>query len=75
MSVGNYRPEVVDWVRRTTAAQGVPEHVPGEVFQARLGALFGAGATSGSPRIGGSTSTAPATPVVEGTGLRMPSRV
>lgn len=42
MTAGGYRPEVIDWVRRTTAAQGVPEHVPVEVFQTRLAALFGA---------------------------------
>ncbi|GAB3800967.1 hypothetical protein GCM10028798_16230 [Humibacter antri] len=46
MTAGGYRAEVIDWVRRTTAAQGVPEHVPVEVFQTRLAALFGATTTT-----------------------------
>lgn len=41
MTAAGYRAELIDWVRRTTTAQGVPEHVPVEVFQTRLAALFG----------------------------------
>lgn len=38
-----YSPELIAWVRRTTTAQGVPEHLDPATFAHRLGALFEAG--------------------------------
>lgn len=35
-----YTPELIAWVRRTTAAEGVPERLDPSTFAARLGALF-----------------------------------
>ena len=35
-----YSPELIAWVKRTTAAQGVPERLDPDTFARRVGALF-----------------------------------
>lgn len=42
MTGHNYNPELIAWVRRTTAAQGVSEQLDPDTFVTRVGALFDA---------------------------------
>lgn len=42
MNESDYAPELIAWVRRTTAAQGLPERLDADTFTHRLGALFDA---------------------------------
>ncbi|MBF9336651.1 hypothetical protein G3N30_10630 [Microbacterium lacticum] len=42
MTGHTYTPELIAWVRRTTAAEGVAEHVDPDTVTQRLGALLDA---------------------------------